>query len=151
VLEGVLPWWEPCSSGASFGHWKRGEVETYGECVCLGQSHEQGPHVGVGLRPAYTCGLEAVASCALKGSGSGRRRLRIWRWDCGVVTCGGNPWSGVASYMGSNWGVRAASNGGSLWEWQPHVPWRKPSFGESLALEGAKQWSQPAVCTGEER
>jgi hypothetical protein len=151
VLEGVLPWWEPCSSGASFGHWKRGEVETYGECVCLGQSHEQGPHVGVGLRPAYTCGLEAVASCALKGSGSGRRRLRIWRWDCGVVTCGGNPWSGVASYMGSNWGVGATSNAGSLWEWQPHVPWRKPSFGESLALEGAKQWSQPAVCTGEER
>jgi hypothetical protein len=48
VLEGAFPWWEPCSSGASFGHWKRGEVETYGEWVGVGQLHEKGVSLRVG-------------------------------------------------------------------------------------------------------
>jgi hypothetical protein len=136
-------WREPCPGGSlvvvepALDTGREVRWRPTGERVGLDQSHEQGPHVGVGLRPAYTCGLEAVTSCALKGSGSGRR-LRIRRWVCGVWPQG-KPWSGVASYMGSNWGVRAASNGGSLWEWQPRVPWRKPNLGESLALEGTKQ------------
>jgi hypothetical protein len=128
----------------------------------MGWSVEQGLHVGVGLRPGGGGRAEAVASCALKGqsggscpqtlgSGSGGRGLRIWGWDCGVVTYTGSIWGGAASYVGSHWGYGASSNAGRLWVWQLRVPWSKPCLGGSLDLEGAKQWSEPAVGTGEKR
>jgi hypothetical protein len=127
----------------------------------MGWSHEQGPHVGVGLRPAGGGQAEAMAFCALKeqrggscpqtlGSGSGERGLRIWGWDCRMVTKTGSIWGVAASYVGSHWEYEAASNAWRLWVWQLSVPWRKPCLGGSLDLEGAKQWFQSAVFPGEE-
>jgi hypothetical protein len=46
VLEGAPFWWDPGNCGSQFGHWKRGEVETYWGMGGRGVASAQGALIG---------------------------------------------------------------------------------------------------------